>query len=400
MSSKLVWAFAVVVLVAGCSKDKNGGVPVNPTTVVEGQLQTEACDYAPGEGDAASAAISDDKFVSTAFEKEYRGNWLDDISSTSIIDTSRKILQVARVELYQAADKGPSQCRSFAFLPTMPRDLDTYWTGVLKEAEDPDGRSFIAGIYIPQNTQSSIATNRTKSQIILRRNQSRWTLVHEFMHHNFHHRAEELDKSYTPQDGGRLRQLQNTIRFSEFEQARRTRNQETLTKILDEQGALIAEFFENFDARYVDSTFEEVAIESELRKRYDDETLKFVPANSYRNAAWYIESSADNAKTFYTQALIPALTQFYTEAQTLGHPITARLAAIYATLQQHVRDAERLKREHPLSMVDRLALVKELEDSQGDADRSAILQGSSPCGHDDQKESWEIMQSVLDQLAG
>lgn len=400
MNSRLAFAFAVVLAVSGCSKDKGGGAaPVNPMSVIEGENQTEACDFAPSEGDAAVAETPSDRFVATAFDKEYRGNWLDAIASTSITETWRKILQMARVELYQAADKGPSQCRSFAQLPTMPQDLNNYWQKVLAENEDPKKNSFIAAIYIPQNTQSSIATNRIKSQIILRRNQSRWTLVHEFMHHNFHKRSQDRGKEFTPRHEARLDYLKTVIRFGDFDQARRRRNSETMTEILDQQGAMISEFFTTFDALFVDTKFEEIAIESELRKRYEDGSLKFVPASHYRNAAWYIESSSDYANAFYQQRLLPMLNLFYSEATTLGHPSAQQLGEVSALLQQHLGEAQRLKREHPLSRSDRLTLLSELEAARGDKDRSAILNGSSPCGHDNGNRSWELIQSAWDQVS-
>ena len=134
---------------------------------------------------------------------------------------------------------------------------------------------------------------------------------------------------------------------------------------------------------------EEVAIEAELRKEYKAGDLRYVTSRDARNAAWYIESSADKAKEFYQgeDGFIDLITPFYRQALNTGHASATELAQIYSTYQMRINEVNRLVSENPLRRQDRMELVAELASANGDEEQSAILKGHAPCGHEDESEN-------------
>jgi len=392
-SMKKLWVvFGVAAALSSCSKDNN-----NKNTVVNSGLEPVACEFGVSDGLAVDASIdAADQFKTAAFGKEYRVNWLSAVAKTSILETTRIIPRLANVEIYKGKEKGPSSCQSYVHLASMPGDLDYYWSKATADDDKAGAEYFTGGLYIPQASEDSIAGNRTKSQIIVRRNQSRWTIVHEFMHHNFHQRALEQGK-YSPGQGKHLNALAEELDSSGYFDAVKYRYHDTVRRILAEKEEKIIDLFDTFDQMIVGSTLEEITIENELRKLYQSKELEYVPSSSASNAAWYIEASSEKAADVYTKTVMPILDEFLTPAETYSMPIAPRLREFKARFASRVAEARRLKWENPLNRHEINELTKDIVQKTGQIDETSFAP-KAPCGHDHSDQVIEQITEVADRF--
>lgn len=382
----------MVAILSGCSKDKNSA-----NTIVNAGLESEPCVLGVSEGQTADASIDAvDEFKTGAFEKEYRVNWLNAVAKTSILETTRVIPLMANVEIFQAKEKGRSSCQSYVHLASMPSDLDRYWAKLTAADDKPGAKSFIGGLYIPQGSEDGISGNQNKAQIIVRRNQSRWTIVHEFMHHNFTLRAEEKGE-YSPNQKKRLSELADEIDNSGYFTAIKYRNYDAARRILNEKENQIVELFKIFDSEIVGTSLEEIAIESELRKLYQAKILEYVPESSAKNAAWYIEQSSEKAAEVYTDRITPLLDEFLIPAETYSLPIASRLRALKTKFNSRVNEASRLRWENPSYLDRENSWAKNASESTGEIDAASVAP-KAPCGHDRSDEVIEEISNIVDRF--
>ena len=233
----------------------------------------------------------------------YFGKLIDRSDLNSILPTN--IQQTAahasneRLAVFVVAQ---GQCSTFSFLPYAPTHLYEYW----KEAAGATGVSSLLGLY-KEDCGGGCNPNEVINPIVmLNACTDRWTMVHEFVHHNFNVQR----KKYKPFDSdeaiiavlmNELNVLQATV--DGYNRAPDEYQGMRLAHSLDRVRDLLTRFT-------YQTSFEEVSIESMLMREFGYNRLRNVPSSAIRNAISYVR--------FSTSAGVDRLAPIRTAAEDLA----------------------------------------------------------------------------------
>jgi hypothetical protein len=225
------------------------------------------------------------------------------------MDSTVEFMNHTGVHLYYAEARSPKSCRNFDRLSSLTSDLSLTWADATKG--DGEERGYVMGLYLEKNQNSSSQPSTlSEAAIILRTDSNKWTLIHEFFHHNFSVQAQKqgfsADKTKKAFIGTltQLQQIDDDLGLSELEK-------------IQKQIPAIAKVIRLNDELLMHFALEEIAIESELQSRFLSFDLNYVPESQYLNASWYICSSAQNAYSKYDQ-LSRLIDKFSEQAKLLG----------------------------------------------------------------------------------
>ncbi len=251
-----------------------------PPFTVSGDGSDNLCEFnlKQGESNLAEAAP---QVVNTLFGKRYNVSDLSALMPASMLATLN-FVQNSGTRIFKTRAMGSSPCRNLRVLPTPPADLQQQYD------EDTAGNSperFTLGIFYPNFFQSS-----DESAIVLRENVDRWTVVHEFMHLNYFTVA-KAERNWNDEV------LWKRLNFQEY-----NFDKVTVEDISDSQGMhaavkLLGQLTDSHLEVLTYYTYEEITIEGQLRSLYNAGKFKYVPKSASENAAWYISSSFEKAKT-------------------------------------------------------------------------------------------------------
>ena len=116
------------------------------------------------------------------FGKKYNQDWRTAVSRASILDTLDYVRSKG-VDVYHMSPISDRSALPMGSTDSAPWDLDREW----RRADQPAAGApcgFLAGLYLGKGTRE-LPSVRSRSAILVREDAARWTLVHEFMHHNF-----------------------------------------------------------------------------------------------------------------------------------------------------------------------------------------------------------------------
>lgn len=247
-------------------------------------------EYKASEGEGlASPARERPSVVEGYFGKPYNQEWLAAVGRASLLDTI-DFIETKGVRIYHADPISPQSRLNMKSTPDMPWDIEREWV----KADKPLAGSrcgFLVGLYLPSETRG-IPTLKGQSVIVTREDASRWTLVHEFMHHNF--KIQASARGYDDDVSHRTRDsLLRSI--DEVKKDRKISDKEYAQKMC----GLFQQLIDVADALIVQYQFEEVAVEATLQDLFDKGGLGYVPVGAYANASWYIGHSKQKAKDVY-----------------------------------------------------------------------------------------------------
>jgi hypothetical protein len=226
-----------------------------------------------------------------AFNKEYNRSKLAGILVASAKETLAYVNQdEVTVFKYDTDGKG---CSLFRTASPMPAAVRSIWNS----ADSKDDGTRMMGLYVGKTTSKLQLSKLELPFIIVRENSTRWTLVHEYMHHLFMVRS--LEQGH---DDSQIFLRRNKA-LTDFEIKL---NRSELTTESGVRSAV--ESFLNFvkidDERNVHYVFEEMTIEDQLRRDFESRDLTFVTPYDYNSAGWYIEYSAGWYRSYASQLKI------------------------------------------------------------------------------------------------
>lgn len=286
--------FLLCIGAIGCSTSSDNSAHVVPD---DNGSAAASCEFKSDEGGPSSMSLlSARKIERAAFAKEYNRSKLEGILTASVNETLGYV-QADRVSVFKKENDGRG-CSIYAQVAAMPNGVVNYWESVqdkvlLSKVEQvlaAKEKVRIMGLYVGKTSKALEDSEEKKPFIIVRENSTRWTLVHEFMHHLFMSSA--LEKGHDDQAMiARLRTaIQRLNKFSEKDLKVEDRAKAAIEAALEYSAAN-----DDFLLHYY---LEEMTIEDQLRKDYRAGNLKYVTEYDYQNAGWYIRYSADNFEKF------------------------------------------------------------------------------------------------------
>jgi hypothetical protein len=282
---------ALGIALSGCgSEESNRSRAYNLDAYIR-----QSCELKPTEGEELKVVRSESPIATGYFGKEYNRDWLASVYSTS---TQATIDFVRRngVHLYRAAAMSQKSCRNFSSVEAMPYDLALHWQSIqdrMDAENDVRGtQGFMTGLYIPKNAAHPVVPVKKSNVIIIREDANRWTIVHEFMHHNFKARAVERGFDDLATQSGHLALIQRYARLKDDPSLKGKERTRTLA-------ALFKQIVESFDRIMIQYPLEEMAIEAMLQDAVDSGKLEYVPTGSYDNAKAYIRKSKETVENYF-----------------------------------------------------------------------------------------------------
>jgi hypothetical protein len=278
---------ALSLVFTGCKKAQT-----SPSLVCdrEGYIQASHA-YDADQGEELLLKPSATPIVESYFGKLYNKDWLKAVGRASVLNTIAYI-ETKGARVYRSDSISTKSAKPMASLSYMPWDIDREW----RKADEPypeEPCGFLSGLYLGSDSRG-MPSLRGKGAVVVREDASRWTLVHEFMHHNFKTQAAKNGYDDDVLQNRRIRLL-NGIR-----DLKRNRT------ISDQAyGLQLSVYFQELmnvaDQLVVQYQFEEMAIEATLQDLYERGELGYVPVRAYRNASWYIDHSKKSAEKMYSE---------------------------------------------------------------------------------------------------
>lgn len=294
VSSRIATGLVLLAALPGCKKGENSGEYVcgdNDRAAYVAQSR----EYKAGDGGSIATAKSVSPITEGYFDKPYNQDWLAAVERSSILETINYI-ETKGVKVYKADSASKKSAHPLESASVMTWDIDREW----RLADQPMAGSrcgFLAGLYLGRGkvdfaTKREIPSLKNQAAIIVREDASRWTLVHEFMHHNF--RSQAAAQGY---NDNRLQSRRKSL-SNEINRLRSQKNisnreyAQRMTTLFLEQSSLVDEMIVHYQ-------FEEVTIEATLQDRYESGRFTYVPAGAYTNATWYIGQAKRVAEEVY-----------------------------------------------------------------------------------------------------
>jgi hypothetical protein len=265
----------------------------------------------------------------------------------------------------------------------MPWAVKREWEQSVRLVDDENRRrgtvSFIAGMYLPNYPA-----------ILIREDANRWTLVHEFMHHNFQTLA--VKAGY---DDGRV-QVDLRDLPGQIDQILKSDSLSDSVKIA-KAVPLFLRLSDSSDAFIIRHALEEVTVEAMIQDGVDAGEITYVPAKAYANATWYIGHSQGVFIHFYDK-LDDLYSSLRGRAQALGNWKENDALAKYFNLKEKRQDqilAMNQSREQTAR--DRVSSPAAfVEGTDGVADATPA-DGWMPCA--EAGDSLEFLESVEKKIA-
>lgn len=245
-------------------------------------------------GDLADfKAINNEQIETAHFGKKYNRAWLEAVQNASIKSTADLISQT-QVQLL-VYEKKNAKCKNFSFLtPTSP-EINEVWEN---QTFGSSPLSKLNGLYIPKDATSNVKIFHQNNTLILSEDADKWTLVHEFMHHNFHIQA--LKNGYDQvATNKRAIDTEEKLRkiFPEFYKARPKKIPEEFK--IEEAISSFYDAVMAIDEARVHVVLEEAAIEYLLTQEFDNKRLTFVEPESKSRAASYVKRTSTQTLEYY-----------------------------------------------------------------------------------------------------
>ncbi len=359
--------FAVVFGVAGCGAEVE---TAESQACNRDSYIRQSNEFKASEGEPLRDVTSAKPIVRGYFGKLYNRDWLKTVGRSSIEDTIRYI-ESKGARVYHADSIAEQSARNFERLPRMSPEIERQWrqTDRMRRSETC---AFTTGLYLPKNAEVPVLEQN--AAIVVRKDSSRWTLVHEFMHHNFEVQSAAANYDDQTTQRARIKALgafSRIMRDESLSDAEKIR--QATPEFLDAVRAI--------DKLLVEYALEEITIESMLQDAFDAGELKYVPAGAYQNASWYINLSDEEIHEGYAE-----VDRVYDElrrlAKSTGNQAEYDALSEYTALKEARLDQlEKItKKRNVRPGVGSSAQSGAIERGAGWMDASSQAEGFEPCG--------------------
>jgi len=273
---------ALLISVVGCGKSNS-----SKNRVGVAGFSSESCEFKYDEGESYSSFPEELK--TTSFSKIYSSHHLKNIQKSSAAQTFKYMTEKGQVKVFRSTNTNDG-CSMFSEIGRADGVFQKFWDDVVGDVEDD--RSKLLGVYLPENYSRLPGHDAT---ILVRNDTSRWTLVHEFMHHLFELESTKQGKSQNRviSDFTKLSGELNSKFYLNDGQAK---NYSEIKAGLQQGIDLLANLLTLFDDLVVGSALEEMTIESELIGDYSK--FSYMP-KSFGSSQGYIESNYKKGLELY-----------------------------------------------------------------------------------------------------
>jgi hypothetical protein len=259
----------VVFGLTACSKDSGGGAPLKEAPASD--FNTKSCLFDLTEGGAADfAVLGTSEITKMYFDKEINSKYLGAIAKASV-DSSIQFVNQTGATVFKSAAINTNKCSKplFAQAQGLTADLGKEW--MTATADDGDETGYTLGLFMAQGNYFDLPSLKSTAAIIVRENTNRWTLVHEFMHHLFHLRAEETgyDESQVLRDSRKASDDMDAI-------IKKGLSSDSVPALAE----AYSRYAKAIDSRLVHYTLEEMTIESEMKDAHTVGDLQYAPLSS------------------------------------------------------------------------------------------------------------------------
>lgn len=286
MKNIFVTALISLVALVSCNQSSKGKEK-RVTNQDDSILAKAACEYGWTDGEGYSLSFSQVQNATVEFSKALDFAKVNSILRSSLQNTYMFFNQDNRVRIVKTEKMTNTSCSPFGNIPNYNSfsGLSTIWKDVIGRTEEG---STILGLYKDQNPMVSGITD--KGSIFVREDTTRWTLIHEYMHHLF--------ESYRREYKGEKSYEMNAIYVKSVKAYNDAvsilKQQETIESLKRVAEAAI-DMIKQDDRRLVNYTLEEITIEANLLKLHRTGYLQKVTNIDVYSAQSYIDSSATNA---------------------------------------------------------------------------------------------------------
>lgn len=327
----------ILLSTVGCSKSEN------KSQIINRSLEPTECSFKPSEGSTVNInSVYTSETQLGLFDKPYNREWLHSIETASLYETIRFVNETG-VQILSAEKKGSLDCNGFSSLSSISSqdEIEKEWK---KLASKDNNKQYVAGLYLPQNPLSPIEALKNKSVIIVRENQERYTLVHEFMHHNF----TESAKKNKLLDGNEEQKFKTHLQKA-FSILKNVDSHSTDAQIYYALSACQDDFlaaFNNFDKIILGTALEEVTIESLLVDQILNNSLQFIQKDNLKQSSWYIGYSADRAESLYSNLIEDLIDPILKITEDVPHPIQSELNNLILKFKNRIEIAKNVKNKY------------------------------------------------------
>ncbi|MGE0633192.1 MAG: hypothetical protein AB7O96_12335 [Pseudobdellovibrionaceae bacterium] len=252
-----------------------------------------SCAYTLDDGNKEYSLPGAEKLAETSFGKMFDMNRLLPLmglslrSTVSFIKESGKNLpDSSLVSLYYISGNKPERCKPLKeILDLPPRDQEQEWQSVSENALG------VVGIYLKKGQEGIPSTNQQASILVVDHT-TRWTVIHEFMHHLFQSEIAKQVAEGKALSDSQIMEDQNQVRLMDlldkFEAAQ-TQEEKDLaaTQLATEYRRAKMAHAEQFRRNFL----EEMTIEKMLIEKYNSGEFKHTHPLEVTSGAHYIVSS-------------------------------------------------------------------------------------------------------------
>jgi hypothetical protein len=285
-------SFCAFLALSGCGQEgtANPSIEADYSKYIE-----QSCAFGPDEGGKAVATKSRRAVVKGYFDKPFNRNWFRSVLRSSLRETV-EFIETTGTRVYHAESITSKTCKNLSFPEAMPSDVASAWGTAIRNAAEENRAAktvgFVTGLYLFKEYFFGKSSVTEPGVIIVREDANRWTLLHEFLHHNF--KVQSVGAGYRDVEHQEARrripyEMSVIMQRSDLSEAEKTR---LLTPIF-------ISYVKIADRLFLEYFLEEIAVEALLQDAYDAGELQFVPAHSYVNATWYIEQSREKMKNAF-----------------------------------------------------------------------------------------------------
>lgn len=312
----------------------DGSTPI-PQVVPEdlsGYAQA-SCLYKFSDGPRA-LPLQTDELAKTYFDKSINWSWLKPVLAASGSELVR-FAETTGVRYFRTSAFSSTGCDFLAALPPPPYDLESQFAAV------NGSMGSVLGLYLNRETPDVPSTS-DNAVIIVRRDANKWVLVHEFMHHIFHHqhRLENPTETNLNYEYPELVREYNKARralsqSSEWTRADSAKNTaEKLQKLSSATITLMRLYF-----------LEEMTIETILGEKLQSNELTLVLPAQRINGAAYIIGSAKKADNFMSTVEMEILSLRMSYGSDLENEQRRLLAQDFESINDLRNEMRTLKRK-------------------------------------------------------
>lgn len=178
-----------------------------------------------------------------------------------------------------------TSCKLFSFIPSAGSSELSVFNDI--QGSRPAG-STILGIYFSPENKSFKGANQN-AFILMREDTTRWTLVHEYMHHMFSREVQPIKRDIDLTSGLEKESAVFEAALDKLKVSESSQNLLAVLQSLDKIVGIRLELLKRY-------TLEEITIESYLVGHYKAGTMKYVPRGELSGARAYISSNVKTAR--------------------------------------------------------------------------------------------------------